>query len=422
MKVSGGLIKKGVLERFQSEYGDAIAKANLKVEILRFVTPATANERGIAGYQAAEDSRVQKTKTFRALGIEVVEREFLPQDLPQEDFQRLIDNLGADPSVHGIIVQYPIPKQCEIPIKTITPEKDLDSLSSKKGIFKVPATSVGIVRVIEPFLTKDTVVSVVGSNGFVGAGVVSLLNDKGVATIEFDQSQTGFKKSDLENVKKANIVVSVTGQPGILDERHLSPEQILVIDGGYFPVGNEKLGDVARSAVNIPQNYTPVPGGVGPIEMAVLMERVVQQNIDPDVKPWKLEDYLELEKSMGVNISQVFTTNAIGQDGLQSEKAYQPKRGELIRWYGAANVAQDEPAKELILEIGQQLKAEFQATGGGEVAPMSFSSPTVVVDEDFKLRMEAMVEENAVYYEIEITTEYDTAIEPEQTKRVDRGR
>jgi 5,10-methylene-tetrahydrofolate dehydrogenase/methenyl tetrahydrofolate cyclohydrolase len=103
MKVSGGLIKKGVLERFQSKYGDAIAIANLKIEILRFATPATANERDIARYQAAEDSRVQKTKTFRALGIEVIDREFLPQNMPKKKFQKLINGLNADPSVNGII-------------------------------------------------------------------------------------------------------------------------------------------------------------------------------------------------------------------------------------------------------------------------------------------------------------------------------
>lgn len=412
MKVSGGLIKKGVLERFQGEYGDAIAKASLKIEILRFVTPTAASEGKIAGYQAAEDSRVQKTKTFRSLGIEVVDREFLPQNLTEVEFQELINELNADPSVNGIIVQYPIPKQCEIPIKTIAPEKDLDALSSTKGVFKVPATSVGIVRVIEPFLNEDTVVSVVGSEGFVGAGVVSLLESKRIRVVPYDRSRTGFKDSNLLDLKDADIVVSVTGQPGILDERHLSPEQVLVVDGGYFPIGNEKLGDVARSAVNIPQNYTPVPGGVGPIEMAVLMERVIQQNIDPDVKPWKVEDYVEIE--------QKTAALAPGAESLGNPQTYQPTRGELLRWYRAANVAQDESAKESILSIGQQLKAEFQATGGGEIAPMSFSSPNVVVDEDVKSRMEAMVEENATtvnpYYEIEITTE------PEQTRRIDRGR
>jgi methylenetetrahydrofolate dehydrogenase (NADP+) / methenyltetrahydrofolate cyclohydrolase len=329
MKISGGQVKNGVLKRFQEKYSEEIAKANLKVEILRFATPVNASKKDAANYQAAEDSRVQKTKIFRALGVEVVEREFLPQDMPEEDFRKLIDALNTDPSVSGIIVQYPAPKKFVEIIGTISPGKDIDALSMKEGTFKVPATSEGIFRVVEPFLKEDIVVAVVGNKGFVGKGIVNLLKEHDIATIELDQAQPGFKDSDLLAVKKADIVISATGQPGILDERHLSPEQLLVVDCGYFPQGNEKLGDVARRSVGIPQNYTPVPGGIGPIEMAILLERVIQQYIDPNVIPWKIVDYIEISTNSPKNQNQAKTNEEILEELLNGDAVLVDRREEF---------------------------------------------------------------------------------------------
>jgi methylenetetrahydrofolate dehydrogenase (NADP+) / methenyltetrahydrofolate cyclohydrolase len=286
MKISGGKIKKGVLEKFKGEYGDTITKTNFKIEILRFATPINTDEKDIGRYEAAEDSRVQKEKSFRDLGFEVVERDFLQQDMSEEDFLELINQLNSDKSICGIIVQYPVPMGLKGFLEKISSEKDLDALSKKKGKFKVPATSEGIFRVVEPFLKDDMVVAVVGSNGFVGSGVVSLLKENGVEAVGIDIDD------DLSDIIDADIIVSITGEPGIIDQRHLTNNQLLVVDGGYFPRGSEKLGDVNKDAVLIPQNYTPVPGGVGPIEMAILMERMIRQNIDPDVKSWRLEDYI----------------------------------------------------------------------------------------------------------------------------------
>jgi methylenetetrahydrofolate dehydrogenase (NADP+) / methenyltetrahydrofolate cyclohydrolase len=298
MKISGGKIKKGVQDRFKVEYGDTIIKANLKISILRFTTPINADDKDIARYEAAEDSRVQKEKSFRDLGFEVVEHDFLQQDMSEEDFQELINQLNSEQSICGIIIQYPVPMELKGFLEKISTEKDLDALRKNKGKFKVPATSEGIFRVVEPFLKDDIVVAVVGSNGFVGSGVISLLKEIGVETFGIDIDD------DLSDIKYADIIVSATGVPGIIDQRHLTNEQLLVVDGGYFPHGNEKLGDVKRDAVLIPQNYTPVPGGVGPIEIAILMERVIRQNIDPDVKSWKLEDYIPEVKEYRLKMEQ----------------------------------------------------------------------------------------------------------------------
>jgi methylenetetrahydrofolate dehydrogenase (NADP+) / methenyltetrahydrofolate cyclohydrolase len=314
-RIGGRNLKNKLIEKFSAEYGQRIAAANLKVEILRFATPefkeplTSGQKRIISQYTAAEDSRKAKTESFGSIGIEVPEQEFLPQNMPEEDFQKLIDALNADSSVCGIIIQYPIPKRLGKIISNIAAVKDLDALSNNKGIFKVPATSEGIARVVEPFLRNDSKVAIIGSEGFVGRGIERILRGIGVAVIPIDKSLPDFENQGLLRVRDADIVVSVTGQPGILDERHLTKSQVLVVDGGYVPMidadGKErKYGDVARSATEIPQFITIVPGGVGPIEMAILMERVIRQNIDPDVKSWKLEDYIPEVKEYRLKMDQ----------------------------------------------------------------------------------------------------------------------
>jgi Tetrahydrofolate dehydrogenase/cyclohydrolase, NAD(P)-binding domain len=79
----------------------------------------------------------------------------------------------------------------------------------------------------------------------------------------------------------------------------------VVIDGGYFPKGGEKLGDVDRSAVGIPKVITRVPGGVGPVEMGILVERIVELYVDQNVEKWQAIDYLpeiaELLENEGID-------------------------------------------------------------------------------------------------------------------------
>jgi methylenetetrahydrofolate dehydrogenase (NADP+) / methenyltetrahydrofolate cyclohydrolase len=92
-----------------------------------------------------------------------------------------------------------------------------------------------------------------------------------------------------------------------LDERHLTQSHVLVVDGGYVPMKDtdgkeQKYGDVARSATGISQFITIAPGGVGQIEMAILMERVIKQNIDREIRPWRLENYIHEVKEYKLKV------------------------------------------------------------------------------------------------------------------------
>jgi methylenetetrahydrofolate dehydrogenase (NADP+) / methenyltetrahydrofolate cyclohydrolase len=93
---------------------------------------------------------------------------------------------------------------------------------------------------------------------------------------------------DLRRVADADIVISTAGSPHLLTRDHLGEHHRLVVDAGFSPRGDRVVfGDVHPNAVTIPQYLTPVPGGVGPVEMAVLMERLVRQEVDLGLAAWR---------------------------------------------------------------------------------------------------------------------------------------
>jgi hypothetical protein len=130
---------------------------------------------------------------------------------------------------------------------------------------------------------------------------------------------------------------------------------------------------------------------------------------------------VEVDKSISWAVAPVHQP-VVG--GVAEVEMYQPSRGELLRWYGSTKAAGDSVLQQVALDAGQRLTAEFKATNEGEVAPRDFSSSSVVVSVDVREQMERVVAAARAIplYDIEITTGYDIAIEPEQNKRVDLGR
>lgn len=326
------------LEPFRSEF----AQRQTRIAIVRFESPEQGSPIELARYSAALTSMNQKLRSFDFLGCQL-EPHLLRQDTTPAAFAALIDRLNQNPQVRGLIVQYPVPPAIEPLIRLIAPEKDLDALTPNSP-FSISATSEGIVRLVEPFAV-DALVAVVGANGFVGRGVVQQLRDRNIAVLALDQRDPGFRPEDLLRVREADVVVSVTGQPEVLDERHVTPFHRLVVDSGYVPLGNRTYGDVRQSATSIPQNFTPVPGGVGPVEMAVLMERLVQKEIAPNLESWRLESMMSIAYLTRLQVQRqqeqwaqaiyptaiaAFVQQAQGQTELSEVTAYQEQHYRLI--------------------------------------------------------------------------------------------
>lgn len=278
-EVRGGLNLKETKTRLSNFSEDF---TNQQVSIIRFSPPKGEVEPDeLAKYEAARYSTEHKVKTFSDLGC-VVRDLYLDNSISELEFLSLLEK--ANEQSIAVIVQNPYPGVFKEYLSAISYEKDIDGLREDNPLFPVSATSETIFRIVEPFVQENDVVAVVGAKGFVGRGVTQLLEEAGIKTLALDAGD------DLTRVRQANIVVSATGKSNLLDEQHIVPEHRLVVDAGFIPQGGSQkpLGDVNRSAYDIPQNITPVPGGVGPFQMATLMERLVKQVTGQKIQQWDI--------------------------------------------------------------------------------------------------------------------------------------
>ena len=228
----------------------------------------------------------RKMKGCEKVGINSFEHR-LPAETTQDALLTLIARLNADPEVHGILCQVPLPAHIDTRtvLGAITPAKDVDGfhpvnvgrLSTGTGGI-VPCTPLGVMMlldtVIDDFVGLDAVV--IGKSNIVGKPVAMLLLER-----ECTVSVTHIYTENLpELARKADIIVAAAGAPRLVKGDWVKPGAVL-IDVGITRImgedGKEQLvGDVAFDEVQHAKAVTPVPGGVGPMTIACLLHNTVQ--------------------------------------------------------------------------------------------------------------------------------------------------
>lgn len=199
----------------------------------------------------------------------------LPANISQADLLGHIEKLNSDPRVHGILVQLPLPKQLNTTdiLVHIHPKKDVDGLHPMSGL--KPCTPQAVVCMIESTGTdiKGKDACVVGRSAIVGRPTASLLVQKD-ATVTLCHSHT---KNLPEKVGAADIVVAAVGKPNAIQGNWIKKGAI-VIDVGINRLPDGKIvGDVDfESAKERAGFITPVPGGVGPMTIAMLLKNTVE--------------------------------------------------------------------------------------------------------------------------------------------------
>jgi len=261
-------------------------KGNLKndVELLKAKGIETCLVVIIVGDDPASRVYVNnKKKACEEIGIKSIEYA-LGADTSEEELLALIDKLNKDKSVNGILVQLPLPKQIneEKVIMAINPEKDVDAFHPV-NVGKImtgnpdfmPCTPAGVIKLIEEtgidIAGKECVV--VGRSNIVGKPQAMLLLAKN-GTVTICHSRT----KNLEEVcRRADILVVAVGKPEMIKGSAIKPGAV-VIDVGTNRTETKKLvGDVEFSSASEVASYiTPVPGGVGPMTIAMLMENTVK--------------------------------------------------------------------------------------------------------------------------------------------------
>lgn len=234
----------------------------------------------IVGDNPASRSYVRgKLKAAEFTGFESRLAE-LPEDVGEAELLHMIDGLNKDAGVDGLLVQLPLPGHIDEDkvLDAILPEKDVDGFHPVNVAnlwlgrpCTVPCTPKGIIKLIEStgveIAGKKAVVA--GRSNIVGKPVAKLLLDRN-ATVTIAHSRT----PDLAALtREADILVAAVGRPGIITGEMIKPGSV-VIDVGINRTADGKLtGDVDfASASEVAGFITPVPGGVGPMTIAMLME------------------------------------------------------------------------------------------------------------------------------------------------------
>jgi methylenetetrahydrofolate dehydrogenase (NADP+)/methenyltetrahydrofolate cyclohydrolase len=223
-----------------------------------------------------------KIKAAATSGIDGREIDF-PDTVTQEELLQTVKSLNADPAVDGILVQLPLPAQIDagIIIDAISPAKDADGLHPTNVTALqlgrpciIPCTPRGIMHLIDStgISIEGKHAVVIGRSNMVGKPTAKLLLDRN-ATVTIAHSRT----TGLATITRtADILVVATGCHGLIDGTMVKPGAV-VIDVGITRIGNTLNADVDfPSASQVAGWITPVPGGVGPMTVAMLLENTVR--------------------------------------------------------------------------------------------------------------------------------------------------
>ena len=221
-----------------------------------------------------------KGKATREAGMESFEHR-LAADTSQDDLLALVARLNVDPAVDGILVQLPLPKQLDerAVIEAIAPDKDVDGFTPEsagrlatglEGF--VPCTPLGCLMLLKDVRGDLTGLDavVIGRSNIVGKPMAQLLIAES-CTVTVAHSRT----RDLpEVVRRADIVVAAVGRAGFVKREWVKPGAT-VIDVGINRTEAGLVGDVDPAVAEVAGALTPVPGGVGPMTIAVLLRNTV---------------------------------------------------------------------------------------------------------------------------------------------------
>ena len=245
----------------------------------------------LVGEDSASEVYVRnKKRTSEEIGMKSIGHN-LPDTTTQRELETLIQSLNADPAVHGILCQFPLPEGLDEKkvIQTIAPEKDVDGLHPLNagliamGIPKfISCTPYGVLQMLKRsgISTSGKNAVVLGRSNLVGRPIATLLSSKGWdATVTVCHSRT----SDLAEVtSQADILIAAIGIPEFVKANMVKPGAIVIdvginrIDDPNKAKGTRLVGDVAFEEVAAKASFiTPVPGGVGPMTIAMLMVNTV---------------------------------------------------------------------------------------------------------------------------------------------------
>lgn len=269
MQLMSGMEVRGTL---LDQYKDTIEKERLNI--------------GLAIIQVGDNPESNKyiknkLKYTEMVGIKS-ELFKLPIDISEEKLLELINNLNEDDNITGIILQSPTPKNIDFDkcARSIKSEKDVDGFS-EENLFAIrdnheriiPCTVKGILKLLDYYdiSVEGKNIVVIGRSNIVGRPLADALVNRN-ATVTICHSKT----NDLAlHTKNADIVVSAVGSPNLITENMVSND-FIGVDVGINFVGGKLVGDFSKDCYEKASYISPVPGGVGPMTVAMIIDNLIE--------------------------------------------------------------------------------------------------------------------------------------------------
>ncbi|MDD3646478.1 MAG: bifunctional 5,10-methylenetetrahydrofolate dehydrogenase/5,10-methenyltetrahydrofolate cyclohydrolase [Candidatus Gracilibacteria bacterium] len=225
----------------------------------------------------------QKKKWAEYVGIKFILKK-LPEHVSENEILSTIESFNTDDNISGYIVQLPLPSHIDEKkiIKSISPKKDVDGfhpenqgklmIGDKTGFS--PCTPAGILELLKSteidYIGKQVVV--IGRSNIVGKPITTLLINEGATVISCNSKTPNIRKFTID----ADIVISAAGKPGLLTLDMIKKDAI-VIDVGFTVIEGKIYGDADTHNMDLAGvKVTPVPGGVGPLTVAMLMKNTLK--------------------------------------------------------------------------------------------------------------------------------------------------
>jgi methylenetetrahydrofolate dehydrogenase (NADP+) / methenyltetrahydrofolate cyclohydrolase len=269
--------------------GKALAarmEADLSAEVL-LLKQAHGRAPGLAVVLVGDDpaSHVyvrRKQEACRRAGLATFEHR-LPADASEADLVRLVHQLNDDATVDGILVQLPLPDHVRksAVLQSISPAKDVDAFHAESighaligDETMAPCTPQGVLLLLDQagVHLPGAEVCIVNHSNLIGKPLAALLINRD-ATVTVCHKHT----QDLaSHTKRAEVLVTATGVPGLIKAEHVRPGAVVVDVGLHRGADGKLRGDVDESVWGKASWVTPVPGGVGPMTIAVLLQNTVR--------------------------------------------------------------------------------------------------------------------------------------------------
>lgn len=276
MQIEGKNIAQDILEKLRQRIAE--------LQATHHIAPHLAVIR--VGEDPAVTSYVnQKVKTAEKIGITVTVYPY-PDTISEETLFGKLQELDNDKATHAIILQLPIPQHLdkEKLLQTISPKKDVDGFHPDSQF--IPPLATAVEKILQHIFTisnplqeasfdhwlqqQNIVVFGKGKTG--GQPILSLLQEKKLTPIIID-SKT---ENTVAKLQKADIIIAAVGRQGLITKTMLKPGVILIGIGMTKNTDGKFSGDYNTEEIkDIAGFYTPIPGGVGPVNVATLMENVV---------------------------------------------------------------------------------------------------------------------------------------------------